>query len=115
MVPPSVPIPDTLSGVDDLIRIGFENFRAIWFERLLTATFLVVVGLFLEGPELWHEIRAMKRRWSFTRRFHFSLPEESTPHRAKLLAFIGWVLIVVGVAGEFVADSFVSKADGRSH
>jgi hypothetical protein len=112
MVPPSVPIPDTLRGVDDLIRIGFENFRAIWFERLLTATFIVVVGLVLEGPELWHETRAIKRHWSFTWRFRFSLPEESAPHWAKLLAFIGWVLIVGGVAGEFVADSFVSKADG---
>jgi hypothetical protein len=30
----------------------------------------------------------------------------------KLLAFIGWVLIVGGVAGEYVADSFLSRADG---
>jgi hypothetical protein len=30
----------------------------------------------------------------------------------KLVGTLGWVLIVVGVTGEFVADSFVSKADG---
>ena len=30
----------------------------------------------------------------------------------KLAGTLGWVLIVVGVTGEFVADSFVSKADG---
>ena len=32
--------------------------------------------------------------------------------RVKLVVSLGWLLIVVGVAGEFVADSFVSKADG---
>jgi len=30
----------------------------------------------------------------------------------KLVGTLGWILIVVGVTGEFVADSFVSKADG---
>jgi hypothetical protein len=52
------------------------------------------------------------RHWSFNRRFHFSLPEEPALNWAKLLAAVGWLLIVVGVAGEYVADSFVSKADG---
>jgi hypothetical protein len=34
------------------------------------------------------------------------------PSWAKLLAFVGWLFIVMGVAGEYVADSFVSRADG---
>jgi hypothetical protein len=110
--PPSIPIPDTLKGIDDLIRADFEAFRAVWFARLLTATFLVVVGLVMEGPELWHEIHSIVHRWKFNRRFHFSIPETHTPEWARLLAFVGWVLIVAGVAGEFVADSFISKADG---
>lgn len=112
LLPPSIPIPDTLKGIDDLIRADFEAFRALWFVRLLAATFLVVVGLVMEGPELWHEILSIIHRWNFRRRFHFSIPETHTPEGAKLLAFIGWILIVAGVAGEFVADSFVSKADG---
>lgn len=112
LVPPSVPIPDTLKGIDDLIRTNFEEFRAVWFTRLLIATFLVVFGLVLEGPELWHEIHSITQRWMFRRHFHFSLPEEHTPEWAKLFAFVGWMFIVVGVAGEFVADSFLSKADG---
>jgi hypothetical protein len=109
---PSIPFPDTLKGVDDLIRISLEGFRNSCFNWLLAATFLVVAGLVFEGPELWHEISSIVRHWRFGRRFHFSLPEEQTPNRAKLLAFVGWTLIVLGVAGEFVADSFVSKADG---
>lgn len=112
LLPPLVPIPDTLNGIDDLIRLNFDGFREIWFNRLLAATFLVVVGLVMEGPELWYEIHAIVHRWFFNRRFHFSITEDHTPDWAKLLAFLGWILIVIGVAGEFVADSFVSKADG---
>jgi hypothetical protein len=109
-----VPIsrPDTLRGVDDLIRAGFEAYRGSCFNWLLAATGLVVAGLVLEGPDLWHDITSIVRQWRFNRRFHFSLPENHAPNRAKLAAFVGWLFIVVGVAGEYVADSFVSKADG---
>ncbi|MGC2196628.1 MAG: hypothetical protein WA628_18285 [Terriglobales bacterium] len=107
-----LPFPETLKGVDDLIRISLEGFRDSCFNWLLIATFLVVVGLVFEGPELWHETTSIASHLRFRRRFRFSLPEEQAPNWAKLLAFIGWTLIVVGVAGEFVADSFVSRADG---
>src|ERR1700685_3743693 len=109
VIPPPILRPDTLKGIDDLIRAEFIAFRETCFNWLLAATALVVAGLVLEGPELWHEISAITRHWRFRRRFHFSLPEEHTPNWAKLLAFFGWLLIVVGVAGEYVADSFVSR------
>jgi hypothetical protein len=109
---PPIPIPDTLKGVDDLIHAGLEAYRSSCFNWLLVATGLVVVGLVLEGPELWHEITSIASHSRFTRRFHFSLPESHAPNWAKLAAFVGWLFIVVGVAGEYVADSFVSKADG---
>jgi len=112
VLPPSIAMPETLRGVDDLIKAEFEAFRALWFSRLLLATFLVVVGLFMEGPELLYETHSIIHRWRFNSLFRFSLPEMHIPDWAKLIAFIGWVLIVVGVAGEFVVDSFVSKADG---
>lgn len=107
-----MPIPDTLKGVDDLIRADLEAFREIWFNRLLASTLLVVIGLALEGPELWYEISSIAQRWFFVRKFHFSSPEKHAPNWVKLVAFIGWLLIVAGVAGEYAADSFASKADG---
>lgn len=110
--PPSIPIPATLKGVDDLIRAELEAYRGSCFNWLLAATGLVVIGLVLEGPELWHEITSIWSHWRFERRFHFSLPRGEAPEWVKLWAFAGWLFIVVGVAGEFVADSFVSKADG---
>jgi hypothetical protein len=110
--PPSILRPDTLEGIDDLIRVGLIAFRESCFNWLLVATGFVVVGLVLEGPELWHEIISIVRHWRFRRRFKFSLPEERAPNWVKLIAFVGWIFIVIGVAGEYVADSFVSRADG---
>jgi len=112
VVPLPILRPDTLKGIDDLIRAEFIAFRETCFNWLLAATGLVVVGLVFEGPELWHEISSITRHWRFRCRFHFSLPEEHTPNWAKLLAFVGWLPIVAGVAGEYVADSFASRADG---
>jgi hypothetical protein len=109
---PPIPIPDALKGVDDLIHAGFDAYRNACFHWLLVATGFVVVGLVFEGPELWHEITSIVSHWRFIRKFQFSLPEQHIPDWAKLLAFVGWLLIVAGVAGEYVADSFVSKADG---
>jgi hypothetical protein len=112
LTPSPISRPDTLKGVDDLIRAGFEAYRGSCFNWLLAATGLVVAGLVFEGPELWHDITSIVRHWRFVRRFHFAVPEVHTPDWAKLFASLGWLLIVVGVAGEYVADSFVSKADG---
>jgi hypothetical protein len=107
---PPMPIPDTLRGIDDLIRVDLEAYRDFWFHQLLLATLLVVLGLVLEGPELWYEIISIIRQWCSVPKF--STPEKHAPNWVKLLAFIGWLLIVGGVAGEYVADSFLSRADG---
>lgn len=110
--PPSLTMPNTLKGVDDLIHAGFEAYRNSCFNWLLVATALVIVGVVLEGPELWHEITGIIHRWLVRRRFGISLLEVSPHNWVKIVAAIGWLLIVLGVAGEYVADSFLSKADG---
>ena len=104
---PIPPIPPVIpKGLDDLVRSDFELFRNIWFTRLLISTAVVALGLLFELPEICHEsvdaIRALRHKPR--------MPEIAS--WMKLLVSIGWLLIVVGVTGEFVADSFVSKADG---
>jgi len=103
---PPIPAPDTLR-IDDLIRSGFEAYRESWFNWLLVSTGLVVVGLLFEAPEIWHEsVNAMMAL------LHSRRPERHASAWVKLAGTVGWILIVVGVSGEFVAESFVSRADG---
>lgn len=99
-IPPISPV--IPRGLDDLVRSEFEAFRNGWFNCLLFWTAVVAVGLLFDLPEVWHE----------------TVGALGKPRRSeiagwmKLLASVGWLLIILGVSGEFVADSFVSKADG---
>ena len=106
LIPPPIPAPDTLKGVDDLIRSGFEQFSELWFRRLLEATALVAIGLLFELLEIWHEsVEAIKELLDCG-------PEKRIKPWAKLFGTLGWILIVGGVCGEFWAESVTSKADG---
>lgn len=102
----SIP-PIVIKSLGDLVRSDFESFRNIWFNRLLISTAIVVIGLLFELPEIWHDSIHAIRDWR-----HRSTPTPEVSAWVKLLVSVGWFLIVVGVGGEFVADSFVSKADG---
>src|SRR5438477_13061682 len=107
MLPPPVSIPDTLKGVDDLIRAGLEGFSADWFWRLIEFTFLVALGLLFELPEIKHETIASVKEIC-----HCPPDDRKLSPYAKLAATLGWVLIIVGVVGEGVAEGFLFKADG---
>jgi len=97
----------TMPSLDDLVRSDFESFRNSCFGWLLFSTGVVAFGLLFELPEIWHDsvsaIRSLRKQ-----------PQAKTeiPPWVRLLVSVGWLLIVVGVVGEFVADSFVSRADG---
>ncbi len=107
MVPSVVAMPDTLRGVDDLIRSNLEAFAAQWFWRLIVFTAIVAFGLFLELPEIWYEtIESLKEI------FHCGNHEHRPSPWAKIAGAIGWLLIVVGVGGECIAEGFLFKADG---
>lgn len=105
-------MPDTLQGVDDLIRSGLEAYRESWFHCLLASTGLVVAGLVLEAFELVPELIFMVRRKCRERNWGIALLKIDIPEWLKIVAFCGWFLVVAGVAGEFVSDSFFSSADG---
>jgi hypothetical protein len=98
--------------MDNLVKEEFANWRDVWFDWLLVATALVLIGLALEGPELYHEIRHL---WLDRRdeKQHFVLTDHKIRPRWKFLSFIGWILIVVGVAGEVFFETMVSLADGK--
>ena len=87
---------------DELVRSELENVRSIFFVCLVGATVAVFAGVaFEEGEELMHAVRRV-------------LPlDPMTVYRwAKRLTRAGWILIVIGVAGEGIFEVYVSRADG---
>ncbi len=112
MIPPTIPIPDTLKGVDELIRKGFTDTRDSCFWWLVASSIVVSVGVVLEGPELFHDIAAIVRRRRILRRFHITLPDANVHDWMKVAALLGWMLVVTGVAGEGIAEVFVSMSEG---
>jgi hypothetical protein len=96
-----------MPGLDDLVRSDFISFRDACFDWLLVATGVVALGLLFELPEIWHDSASAIRRL----RGQTTGLTEIRPS-IKLLISVGWLLIVIGVVGEFIADTFVSRADG---
>jgi hypothetical protein len=100
-------MPDTLVGLDELIRSELEKFAAHWFWALLGFTLLVALGLMFEFPEILHDtVGALKEICRCP-----TVKRKLSP-KAKLLGTFGWILIIAGVVGEGVAEGFLFKADG---
>jgi hypothetical protein len=99
-------------ATDDLMKADLRYWRDLWFGCLLFSTATVGVGLALEGPELWFEIRDMFRRRRDRHRFFVTWPTDP-PDWMKLMAFAGWILIVLGVMGEGAIEAVVSDADSN--
>lgn len=87
---------------DELVRSDLEAFRTIFFICLVAATIAVFAGVALEEGEAWmHAID------------HVLPLDPITVYRwAKTLVKVGWILIVIGVAGEGVFEVYLTRADG---
>jgi hypothetical protein len=67
---------------------------------LKLSTALVAFGVFLEFFEIWHELREKTGP--------FKLRHSEIPKWMIRAGFLGWLMIVGGVVGEFVFESAVS-------
>lgn len=103
-------------AIDLATKANLQHCRDIYFDCLLACTGLVGLGLLMEVLEIKHDLLEAIGRKSRKRKYWLALPidrreyPEASPC-AKVLATVGWVLIVVGVAGEGVFEGFVSKYD----
>jgi hypothetical protein len=88
--------PQLTQELDSAVRTGLISLRDAYFHWLLYSTALVVVGVILEGVEF---LESWAKRHSFD-------------SWVKGISKFAWILIVLGVAGEGVFESFVSYADG---
>lgn len=90
--------------LDSLIRTDFARLANSYMFWLLACTGLVVLGIMLEGPEVVHDARELAGR--------HSLASSEKPAWIALLALLGWILVVAGVAGEGVSEGFLYRAEG---
>jgi len=103
----SSPYPEIVRALDVAIRRDLQNNRDSFFLWLLISAAVVVIGVALEGPELVYETINIVRRRCIRKR------PLRTPDWVKITALLGWCLVVLGVAGEVVAERFTSLADGN--
>src|ERR1700733_13210318 len=96
--------PDIVAKLHECTTQNFLATRDIWFVWLSRSTKCVVFGLILELPELAYETIDFARNRIDRFRYKIVLIE-SRLEIAKLIAFVGWFLIVVGVAGEWYAGA----------
>ena len=108
--------PGFVKALDDLIRADLQNRRDSYFGWLVFSSVVVVLGVIFEVPEVAYESvdifpRILSRM--FHRNFRNEEPERErhTPDWVKLLALVGLILVVLGVAGEGFAEAYVSRAD----
>lgn len=98
------PSPEVIRYLDELTRTDLQNLRDSYFFWLLISSGVVALGVVLEGPEIVHETVGVIRR--------VSRSERKTPSWITWVALVGWLFVVLGVAGEGIAEALVSKADG---
>ena len=105
----SSPYSAIVQALDVAIRQDLQNNRDSWFFWLVFSAAVVVIGVILEGPELVCETLKL----NIVRRRYLGKRPLRTPDWVKLVALLGWCLVVLGVAGEGIAEKFTSWADAN--
>lgn len=96
--------PQAIKALEDS-RDRWQSARSQDFSRLLFATKLVAVGVLLEGPELVYELLNVIKRWMKR------TTREHAPTWITFVGLVGWILVSIGVAGEFWIDGRVNSDD----
>jgi hypothetical protein len=103
-------------ALDLAIKTDLQNLRDWYFDCLLVCTGVVGLGVFMEGFEILHDMWGIFWRKSIELTYWMAPSIDRKKYRApdwmKLMAGVGWVLIVMGIAGEGVYEGLVSKYDG---
>jgi hypothetical protein len=104
--------PDVIAKLNECAKADFGSIRDLWFGRLSLSTDLVIAGLALEVFELVYEAADIARERIRFLKYRVAIVERHV-QVAKLIAFIGWFLIVGGVAGERFSEARVKNADAN--
>jgi hypothetical protein len=121
--------PDFTIALDKMMRRDLDAWSSFWFWILVASTIMVAIGIICEAPELLQTVGLGRKTVERIRKFWYIrlrridlngwerlCPELITKngHNRKWIAkigFIGWAFVALGVAGEGVAEYFVSDAE----
>ena len=105
-------LPDLVAKLNDCANHDFVSTRDFWFLWLSRGTRIVAGGLLLEAGELWYDLRSFLRDRISSLKYRTVILE----HRvqiAKMIAHVGWILIVGGVVTEWASEVRVKDADAN--
>jgi hypothetical protein len=102
--------PEILAKVNECAKTDLVGTRDWWFGVLKWSTTTVAVGLLLELPELRYELMDIARNRIQRLKYRIVLSDNDL-EIFKVVAFIGWILIVAGVVGERYAEVRVNNLD----
>jgi hypothetical protein len=106
--------PDLVAKLSECTHTDFVSMRDLWSGRALGATGLVAVGLFLEGPELYYDLKPIcQKAFARLKGVLLDIPKYEAPDWVKVVAFVGWILIVAGVAAEGFGGIKVKNLDAN--
>jgi|SRR5579872_3425670 len=106
--------PDVVTKLNECAKTDFVSMRDWWFGFVSCATALVGFGLVLEAPELVHDLIPIGRKViAKLKKSSTEFPKHETPDWVKVVAFIGWIFIVVGVVGEERGGIKVNSLDAN--
>ena len=115
--------------LDKMMRADLDVWSSFWFWILIASTIMVATGIVCEAPEIWQAVglgrktvERIRKLWYIRLRkidlngWERPCPELITKksHSRQWIAkigFIGWVSVALGVAGEGIAEYFVSDAE----
>jgi len=101
---------EVIAKLNECAKTDFGSIRDLWFGRLSLSTDFVVAGLALEVFELAYETADIARERIRFLKYRVVILERHI-QIARLIAFVGWFLIVGGVAGERFSEARVKNAD----
>jgi hypothetical protein len=100
--------PQLLHDLDELARKDFQVLRDWYFYALTWCTAMVAIGVVAEEFEDIFKLRWLRRIIPT----NLLLPIHRLDAWAGGISKAGWVLIILGVAGEGLFEAWVSRADG---
>jgi hypothetical protein len=110
--------PELIAKLNECASANFVALRdaSLFWQTVFSR--IVIAGLLFEGPELVHEMLSIIGNWfpsveTKFPRFNGVISSKRFVEYAKLAAFFGWILIIVGLGGELRTSSRIVDLSAR--